>query len=271
LNGRGSILQPGPNLDGMGLSLYGEYPVEWLPHQHVRSDDDPPSRVLPAMLALGASAMNPMVAPPSRGCVLYGYCPWLICGDGLAADFDMRYHADEIRGLVTLMRVCKTVYSDTLGLLYGANTISLFGTEMVPFFARNASPDGLRCIRYVHLVLRLDAARWNSAKRTKEVSEAIECLERSFPALQQLDVEVVVTWGQPLEPSKLWDWVMQDVFSGLKGLESFVLKISVLEKLVTPMVARYGWEGREPAQGPLSTWNGDDYKILKERIAKVRS
>ncbi len=265
------ILQPGVGFKQMLLSFHGPYPSSWAPQQHVRSDADLPSSELTQMLALGASAMNPLVAPPRRGCVVYGVSPVMLCGDTCG---DMGWvteeNAKDICDLTTLLRVCSPMYREVMPLLYSYNTISLFGAEMVPFFSRNVSPDGLRIVRNVHLILRLDAVMWQDANRKQSILRAVRCLRKSFIGLTQLDVEVAVTWGQPAEANVLWRWLIQEVFSQLAGLEEFVLKVSVLKALRKPESERYRSDWT-PEVEALSSWDRHDYQRLKQAVAEAPS
>ncbi|KAH8886014.1 hypothetical protein GQ53DRAFT_828385 [Thozetella sp. PMI_491] len=261
----GCIVQPGVGLGAICVESYGPYPSAWQPDQRIRSDADPPSSILPRLLALGASAIDTIVFPPSRGCVRYGCACIMLCGDtdgvwpGTLPTASPLSYCD----VTTLLRVCRTFYTETLSMLYADNTFSLFGVEMIPFVERNVSPDGLHCVRYVHLILRLDAARWADAKRKREVTEAMKCLKSSFSGLRQLDLEVVITWGQPAAPNQLWNWLTQDLLGQLTGLDELVLKVSVLKPLAKPEDYRYGYDDWTPEIEALSSWNVDDYQKLK--------
>jgi hypothetical protein len=225
----------------MYLSAYAPYQSTWAPGQCIRSDGDPLHHKVPFMLALGASACNPIVIAPSRGCLRYSAGPTTIYGDGLArwASMDCRDTPPEtICEPVTLLRVCKKIYHEVLPLLCSQNTISLFGAEMVSFFLRQASPDGVKSIRNLHLLLRLDATQWAKSRRKKEVLVTIHRPKEKFTGLLRLDVDVIVTWGQPSDGHMLWQWLRQEVFSPLEGLEQFVLKSTVLTPIEMPKKER---------------------------------
>lgn len=268
--GERCILQPAVDRKSMYLSHYGSYPSSWEPRQHIRSDDGPPAKGLPLLLALGGSAKAPHVAPPRRGCVRYGVSHRMLCGgeQGMLA-WKFFNQGNLVCHITDLLRVCRTMYREALPLLYGDNTISLFGAEMVLFFVRNVGSDGLGCIQNVHLIIRLDAARWAEDKKKDEVLRAVQCVRERFASLNQLDIEVVVTWGQPTEPDVLWAWLMEEVFATLGGLGEFVLKASVLQPLKSDDGDRHGCDDWTPKPEALSSWNDADYKALQVAVMRL--
>lgn len=195
-NGRsGCVLQLGVGLRGMYLVRCAPYPSSWHAFQHVRSDDDSPSKTLPYILALGGSAKDPFVAPPNRGCVHYGRNESLICGDMSGSlGWQNANHGEAFCRFTSLICVCRTFYCEVLRILYAQNTISFFGADMVPFFIRSVGADGLAMVRNVHLALHLEATRWIDVRKKQKVLKMVQGLKKRFVGLKQLDVEVIFTW-----------------------------------------------------------------------------
>jgi hypothetical protein len=154
-----------------------------------------------------------------------------------------------------------------LELLYGGNTLSFFDTDMVSCFFRKASSDGIYCIRNVHLAIRLELSHGRaSATDCRKAEKALAILDTRLPHLQQLDVEVVLTWGEPQDAAAIWQWLIGETMMGRfrgRGLHAFVLKVSVLEFKVDPDF-RGGYEGYTPDISRLTAWDDRDYQDLKE-------
>lgn len=251
-------------------SFWGARPSHWAPGQVIRSDADPPSKTLSTIIGLGGSGLRQRVVPPRQGCVRHGtvsnlicgeeyyYCrsgrPWW-CDDGKESTVPA-YHED-------LMRACRVVYREVLDVLYGDNTISLFGAEIAQYFVRNASPEGLRRVRFVHIALVVPSSGWDSRLQKRMVQGTIRILRDSLPSLRQLDVEVVLPWGQPKDARRFWAWLREDVLGQLRGLERFVLKVSVYKPFERPR-----W--RDIEIEPLSAWDDGEYEALKTRVASFK-
>lgn len=131
-------------------SFWGPRPADWEPAQGIRDDADAPSEALRCITGLGGSGLNQLVAPPHHGCVRYHAVSRLICGEGhhLVPQW---VHPENTVFLTDLMRTCRVVYGEVLDVLYANNTVSLFGADIARYFCRNASPEGLSRLRYVHV------------------------------------------------------------------------------------------------------------------------
>ncbi|KAH9903780.1 hypothetical protein F4778DRAFT_781162 [Xylariomycetidae sp. FL2044] len=260
---------------------WGPRPPHWAPSQHVRNDDanadvdvDGPSEAFRNAVGLGATGYIQHIPLSTRGCVRKGPALQMFCGEQDRVTARRWSGGGPVIAHPTdLMRSCRTAYADVLELLYGSATVSLVGGEMVRFFARNASPEGLARVRYVHLALhvRLDERGRLGRAQRRGAERAVRRLRGALPALRQLDVDVVLTWGQPEAPAALWRWVREDVLGrhldGL-GLERFVLSVSVLSKEefrprrdyeVTEEYRSRGWTW-------LSSWDDQKYEELRGRV-----
>jgi hypothetical protein len=120
----------------------------------------------------------------------------------------------------------------------------------------------------VYLLLSLDAIEWANPNQKMVVLTAIQCLKENLTGLLQFDVDFMVTWGQPTDGNMLWKWLTQEVFSQLKGLEQFVLKVSVLKPLLTP-VDRRCYDDWDPDVEPLEFWNEEEYQNLKLAVTRT--
>ncbi|KAI0839054.1 hypothetical protein F5Y06DRAFT_265898 [Hypoxylon sp. FL0890] len=243
-------------------SYWGPRPDAWDERQGIRDDADPPSETLRCTVGLGGSGLHQLVIPPSQGCVRYGAISQMICGEGhrFAPGW---VHPEEKVFHSDLMRACRVVYDEVLDVLYADNTISLFGAQIARYFCRNASPEGLTRVRCVHVAHVIPSDNWDSSSQRKSVEGAMHLLRGSLPSLRQLDVEVALAYGQPKNPERFWTWLRKDVLGQFRGLEKFVLKVSVYR----PFTPRRGggWEGWTPPCEPLSSWNDDEYQTLKTR------
>ncbi|KAH9986263.1 hypothetical protein F4779DRAFT_305871 [Xylariaceae sp. FL0662B] len=245
----------------------GPMPSSWDQRQHIRSDEEGPSEVLAEILTLGGSPFNQLVAPPSHGCVRHSCVSELICG---GEHFLQPGWVDpESKVFFTdLMRTCRTVYCDSLDVLYANNTVSLFGVEMVRYFRRNASPEGLRRVRFVHVAVIIPSDSWDSARQRRSVEGAMRTLRNSLPSLQQLDVEVVLKWDHPKDPRRLWNWLRKDVLGQFQGLERFVLKTAVYMSSGRLGPNHQQWV---PPYERLSSWGDAEYQALKAKVTTPRS
>ncbi|KAI0377566.1 hypothetical protein F5Y04DRAFT_176538 [Hypomontagnella monticulosa] len=256
---------PGPAIiqPRVHSSFWGPRPPTWAPAQGIRADADPPSETLRLITGLGGSSIKQLVAPPTRGCVHYGSVSLLICGDEhhfaprWVRPHEHVFHTD-------LMRSCRAIYGDVLDVLYAQNTVSLFGADIARYFCRIASPEGLSRMKCVHIALMMPSA-WDDRAHRTSIEETIRILRDSMPSLRQLDVEVVLLWGQPKDPQRFWKWLREDVLQQLVGLEGFVLKVSAYLALERPGYGR-GHEAWTPDYEPLASWNDEEYEALKARI-----
>ncbi|KAI1099689.1 hypothetical protein F4804DRAFT_321219 [Jackrogersella minutella] len=246
-------------------SFWGPRPSHWGPDQRIRDDADPPGEALRTITGLGGSGLDQLVFPPSHGCVRHGAVSQLICGD--RHHFAPRWvHPRTWVCWTDLMRASRSVYVDALDVLYANNTISLFGADIARYFCRNASPEGLARVRFVHVAYVMQSNGWDSSAQRKSVQESMNMLRNSLPNLRQLDIEVALTWSQPKDPRRLWTWLMDHVLGQFRGLEKFVLKVSVYKPL-TPQGyyynGRWGWM---PDLEPLRSWDEDEYQALNFKV-----
>jgi hypothetical protein len=281
-----SVFQPGQKLNANTMySRYGPLPSRWKASQYIRSDEDPPSTALQALLSDEGSSFRrdeftPIRTGQRRGRSTECHPPRLILTSEepkLFLDHDIW----ERRHYTNLMRTCRFIYEEVLDLLYGNNTISIFGSESVPFFARNASPEGLLRIRYAHLAISIQSLGWNMPKNKQSVLDAVQCINTSMASLRQLDIEVVLTHGQPSEPQQFWTWLIK-VLSCLRGLDRFVLKVSVLrpehyevdeleiEEHHNRILAGDGYLRRLQRRTRLVTWNESEYDMLKNEVTRAK-
>ncbi|KAH7027792.1 uncharacterized protein B0I36DRAFT_327931 [Microdochium trichocladiopsis] len=232
--GQAQFVQP-----GLGLSCWGYAPPDWPRHKRICTDSDPGSNALRVIIGLGGSAIEQFPRPRKQGCVRYGRFFKLFAPDGV----EVRFHTHPSRpswlGNVDLMRTCRAVYADMLDILYGDVTVCLFGEEMVHYFLRNASPEGLSAVRFVQVALFVSEGDWETRSSRRAVERALRGLGGKLPGLEQLHVEVVMMFGQPAGGTrKFWDWLVGAFKkSGLQGrLRRFVLKISIYlpEKRIDP-------------------------------------
>lgn len=244
------------------FEYHGPQPPHWPPHQQIRSDEDPPSQSLGAILRNAGSYLDPIPAPKRRGCVVYSCLTQLICGD-MSMELDWGRDA-EPRSLTDIMRSSRTIYGDLLHHFYARNTFSFFGAESLLYFVRNTSPEGLRLIRYAHLAIPLQSEGWMSRNSKALVTKAFGVLQEQFENLEQLDVEVVILWSQPAEPQLMAAWLRDKVFGQLHGLEKLVVKVSVY-KSVTGMSSNNPYD--PPEMEPLSSWSEEVYTSVKKAAA----
>lgn len=256
----------------MHLVAYVPYPASWPPQQHIRTDAAPPSRKAAMLIGLGASARDPIKIPSGESGDIRYMRPYVFCIDRGVEFMDVWKHRDEPYCDITqLLRVCQTTYWDILPMLYSDNTMSLFGAEMVRYFARNIGQDGLEFVENVQLVLRLDPAKWMEPKSKRKVTEAIGYLMQHYVSLRQLDVEIVIAWTQPAEPENLWKWLMHDAFSKVRGLENFVLKIQVLKPFSgSHWVRRLSDQWIPPSEPLECVCDQDEYQSMR-RAATIRN
>ncbi|KAI1653088.1 hypothetical protein F4813DRAFT_375808 [Daldinia decipiens] len=248
-------------------SMRGPRPETWVSGQGIRDDADEPSKALRLIIGLGGSPLRQLVAPPSVGCVIYGYVSRLICGEKHCFAIT-RYHDDEAVHYTDLMRTSRAVYGEALDLLYAEHTISLFGVEMARYFCRNASPEGMKRIRFAHVALIIPSSSWDSPSQKKSIKDTMKLLRHSLPHLLQLDIEVAVTWGQPKDTGLFWSWLTDDgVLGQFRGLEKFVLKASAY--LPFTMRPRGNCEAWTPQYELLESWDDGEYQALKTRVTSL--
>lgn len=253
------VYQPCPGRPKYPLFEYhGPQPPHWPSHQQIRSDEDPPSQALGAILRIGGSYLDPIPAPKSQGCVVYSCLTQLICGDmGMELEWA---RDDERRSLTDLMRSNRTIYGDLLHHFYARNTFSFFGAESLLYFVRNVSPEGLRLIRYAHLAIPLQSERWMLKSSKALVTKAFGVLQAQFKSLKQLDVEVVILCSQPAEPQLMVAWLRDEVFGKLHALEKLVVKVTVYKSATGSSSSPYD----PPEMEPLSSWSEEVYTSVKK-------
>ncbi|KAI0015691.1 hypothetical protein F4780DRAFT_762655 [Xylariomycetidae sp. FL0641] len=268
-------------------------PADWAEGQRIRRDADPPSRTLFRIVGLGGSGLRQLATRSSsshhprhrhghcsspggvHSCALAGAVTRLICGEQ-THDFPGWVEGANFVFASDLMRACRRVYADALDVLYADTTISLFGAEMVRYFLRNASPEGLCRVRFVHVALILSSKRWASPGRRRAVERTVRALRRSLPSLCQLDLEIVLRWSQPENPQKLWAWLMTDVLAYLHGLDDFVLKVVVYPRALYSLESSFalrnpsGTESTVNCMWPLDTWDQAQYEREKSRITTAK-
>lgn len=240
------------------LTFFCALPPTWAPGQHIRSDTDPPSthlrwRSTPADLR-----------PRRQGCVQPPGVPCrILCGDQPVAG---RYERAAAVRASHLLRTCRGVYADVMDLLYARNTMSFCCADMVRYFTRNTSPEGLARVRYVHVAL---IASSSSRRQKKVIEGAMRTVGDAFSGLRQLDVEIVLKNGQPADPQNFWAWLRMDVLGKLRGLEVLVLKVPVyLDTLEAQMHPDY--PSRLCALDTLSSWDKDEYRELKTMVMSAK-
>ncbi|KAI1138285.1 hypothetical protein F5Y05DRAFT_419131 [Hypoxylon sp. FL0543] len=244
---------------------WGPRPETWDERQGVRGDADPPSETLRCTVGLGGSGLHQLVAPPAHGCVHYGAVSRLLCGEKCRFAPGRRQPRTQRVVPSDLLRACRAVYAEALDVLYAGTTASLFGAPIARYFCRNASPEGLARLRFVHVAHVLPSDAWDSAAQRRSVEGAMRLLRDALPGLRQLDVEVALAYGQPKDPERFWAWLREDVLGHFRGLERFVLKVSVYTPFTPPRGRGGGWEAWTPPCEPLSSWNDDEYRALKAR------
>ncbi|KAK8104418.1 uncharacterized protein PG998_011451 [Apiospora kogelbergensis] len=281
---------------------WGPRPESWkATHRHIRSDSDPPSKILTAMVMHSQGRWHrsprnvqlfsprwPRRPPLSTDPYCWHSKHQLVCSDGdmLPLPTTQGPH------YLNLMRTCRAVYSELLDRLYGANTISLCGADMVDVAAREWPRAGLARVAYVHVALIVNTERgwksdlaWNRRRWRRELEKTARTLAGAFPAMRQLDLEIAAP-GEDLflksHHKALWRDLCEVLDKYLTAssttktanrewwrrkkrprppLEEFVLKVPICI-----------W--REPDEAGrqkcgnclLSSWNECDYQRLKAAI-----
>lgn len=246
-----SLVQP--TLHG---SLWGQVPDSWRRGQHICSDADPPSEGLRFSIRYGGSGLNQIVGPSHEGCVLVVWSPALICSN-VVSDYLERLSDRQRTRYAGLMCSCRAVYADMLDLLYSDTTLCLYNTDMIRFFLRNASPEGLQRVRYSHIALAVPSKRWRVHGQRRNVEKAMAKLRNSLPNLRQVHVEVALKGGRPPDPRGLWVW-LREVFGVFRGLDAFVLKVSVHDLS----------DRDQPKYEALTSWDDAEYAALKEAVTR---
>lgn len=255
--------------------LWGITPPDWQARQRIHAEDAAPSPAMRVIIGLGGSGLRPNPYPPRGGCVRYDAINELFPGD-----VDMRsYVTQNQRGSRVehsdLLRTCRVVYAEMLDVLYGGNTVCLFGTEMVWYFIRNASPEGLPRLRFLHIALRMASDAWHTRSQRRAVEGALRMVGEKMPGLRQLHLEVVLTFGQPARPERFWSWLREVVANSFQGLDKFVLKVTVYleEKESHPYGDQYtlSWTYYRwmHAIEKLKTWDDEEYAALKAQVTDI--
>ena len=252
---------------GLYGSEWGLPPTSWQRGQHICADTDPPSKGLRFSIGCGASWDNQTPTPRrprNYGCVFIGHKPFLICSDVQPISWSYRGYG-QMREYMNLMRSCRIVYAEMLDVLYAHTTLCLFGPEMIRFFTRNASPEGLCRVQYCHIVLPMESEKWQLPAQKRSVEKAVSTLRDSLPSLRQLHMEVTLTWDQPANPHDLWMW-LRDTLSVFRDLDAFVLKISVYAR-----PSGDGYRNPSCTWEALRSWDDAEYAALKELVTRKGS
>lgn len=148
-------------------------------------------------------------------------------------------------------------------MLYANITLCLLGPELIRFFTRNASSEGLRRVRFCHVALSMqsDKRKFKALKRRME--RAILTVRDEFPSLKQLPVEVALAYGQPSDPHDFWAR-LRDALGVFRDLDAFVLKVSIHGR---SSLSDYGISPSEI----LSSWDDAEYAALEEPITRKGS
>jgi hypothetical protein len=258
--GDSTIVQP--TLDN--IPCWSRAPKEWATWEHIPRDPDRPSEGLHINLDYKGCPAEPF--PHSSVWGFNGEHPPLtaIFGDGRPNSW-IRPELSPKTRYTDLMRTCRAVYADILDVLYGQTTLCLFDTDTLKFFLGNASPEGLKRVRNVHIALVVDKHTWKKATWLINIEDSIRLIRNHFPSLRQLSVEIAALgYGQgPYGTYGQWQW-LKKIFGVFYGrLDAFVLKVSC-----------YNWlsEGYHPPRykrtmtAPLATWDEAEYASLKDAI-----
>ncbi|KAK8042070.1 hypothetical protein PG993_006593 [Apiospora rasikravindrae] len=241
----------------LGRPEWHPRPCNWQPGQRIRGDDEEPqSDELRTVLDVRAFGL------------LYSK-RWRVHPDNHDWERFSRYGVPwtwyRSPCYSKLMRTCHTVYDDLLHRLYGENTISLVGAEMLRYFGRNASPEGLGLVRYVHVGLVVSCQGWESRQEQESLEHAVRSLQKLFPKLEQLDLNVTIVGAHPVKPGKFWDWLRMDVLERhLANLQEFRLRVTGY----APGHRSPCLPCPRPWYEQLLTWNEDDYQALKAAVCR---
>jgi hypothetical protein len=250
------------------VSRIGTFPNyywnRWSPKKHIRDDSDRTSDHFAHVLDQGGwyldqtpEPLDPSARRPER---------YLICGFAEALSPERRREIVPT-GYVDLLRADRRCYASFLGDLYARHTISFFGAEMVTLFMDNASLEGMQRIRYVHLGIPLPKPGSRAYRDARNsVTAAISQMTRVFSGLEELDVEIALLWGEKLgDLQDLSRWLLYEAFEALGGLKKFVLKVSVLQRIVEMRIAG---DVLKPVLLPVKVLNSRQYSELKKRLTR---
>lgn len=236
----------------------------WKRKRYIRDDSDRVSDDFARVLGEGAWYLDQTPEPlglksrPPDKYLIYGF------GEVIAPG-----HRREIvpTSYVDLLRVNRRCYKTALDDHYGRHTISFFGAEMLTLFMNNASCEGLERIRYVHLGIPMaKRGGWARRKGRKSLALAITHMSKAFKGLQELDLEIVLLWDPKAGTLEDFsNWLVDEALLGLRGLKKFVLKVSVLEKVVRMLISEDVWVWK---LRPLSVLSDSEYAALKRRITE---
>jgi hypothetical protein len=187
----------------------------------------------------------------------------LICGDGEAWHIHQCPNFFGGGAWTSLLRTSKLLHREAVNILYSRHTFSFFGPEMLQVFLDQASLEGLRAVRHMHLAVPLSSQASSIGNALDFLAQTMKRVELEMPGLQHLDVEIVAQHGQPHNSALLWRRV-STIFEQLqlRQLEDFVLKISVLRKDVG------GKKIQDQATGfkALDTWDVSEYGRIKALV-----
>jgi hypothetical protein len=230
----------------------------------IRNDADPPSNTLRLTLEDGGSFLHqtsPQLPSTKRT------AGRLICGDGEAWYINQCPKFFGGGAWTSLLRTSKLVHREVVDILYGTHTFSFFGPEMLQVFLDQASFEGLRSVRHVHLAVPLPRRESSMESVLDNVAQTMRRVELEMTALQHLDVEFMAYEGPPHDTTTLWRRVRQ-IFGQLRlhSLEDFALKISVPRKDARSEKA----VSREMAFEALCAWDDGEYERLRTSMMARR-
>ncbi|KAL2811978.1 hypothetical protein BJX63DRAFT_432983 [Aspergillus granulosus] len=252
--------------DNRLFSRTGTFPNQywnrWDRRKHIRDDADPPSEYFAHVLAEGGWYLDQTPEPVDPGAQRPE--KYLICGfaEALTPERRREYVPTPY---VDLLRVDRRCYATVLDDLYRRHTISFFGPEMLSLFMDNASVEGMERIRYVHLGAPLPKLGTKAhIEARKFVAAAIARMAVVFQGLEEFDVEIALPWDPKAQSVQdLSNWVFTEAFASLRGLKKFVLKVSVLKKIVE---MRIGGDILKPVLDPLKVLSTQDHSRLTKRV-----
>jgi hypothetical protein len=168
---------------------------------------------------------------------------------------------------VVLLRVNRSIYNEALDELYSRHTISLCKLPSMNLFLDTTSPTGLQRIRYLHLGHMVSTHRLQDFQ--VEAASVFRWMSSNLSNLQELDVEIVLNptlpdSAPPIE-EPFWKWLTDKPFSRLRGLEKFVLRVSV--RTDRSVGTR---NPRSYLLQLLESWDDRDYARLKASVMQPR-
>ncbi|KAK8114025.1 hypothetical protein PG999_006094 [Apiospora kogelbergensis] len=240
----------------LGKPQWHPRPCNWQPGQRIRGDDE----------ELQGDELRTVVDVRAYG-LLYS-CQYYRHPDG-SSERRSRHNVPwgwwSPPCYCALLRTCRTVYGDLLYRLYGENTVSLVSAEMVRYFGRNASPEGLQLVQNVHTSLVVTWRGWESRKEQEPFEQAVQSLQRLFPTLKQLDLNVTIVGAQPMKPEEFWKWLRKNVLERhLTNLDNFTLRVSTYDYQKPHGCVR----NHRVQYDQLVSWDENDYQALKATVCK---